>query len=685
MGKLWNRAVGSYILIFILWIILGVLINNLYLNNQETVATLVGWTSINFQMTTDQISISLFILTICYLFLSRIFVRVDGFLYLSSKFGGIISDDLFLFRYRKLIHLFFVFMGAFILLFTIHPGFIVRTAASIIAFIYLWMSIRILETKDVNPSVVKLTRNFSIRVKVFYQFIFIYIAIINLLITLRFESSFFNTVGWSWFLLILFTPVFIVYTFYKLNLVLYAIHSLDFFGRFGWFSLNSPSYWMEGIFITMIFIPFIYVILFVIVYSFTFVRRQWRKKNQINLKTLCNQGRKLKSLFFNLMFMEYKAADQSKKHTENLAILNKIYEESNGNITYEGSKLENLILSTHGQMFLKDINEGPDFLELKRKKDYITFLQNVRGASKGFEEFSLEEKNLLESFSKDHKFYSRPSMEARTKNIIMRNNNNLLISVYLLLFTIIILSLIKLEMAFFDFRYLSKSKDIIFGLIVVGSFIRLTYRSSEICRAFYFDLIDRKLPQSFLNGKNRIMLAMKSLVEIILLCAAIYLSYETFRGSLTFFTTIKTIGYSLTTSLFNVSYPGLLIGTEGVKDVWKGNVYDVILLLTHIIQIITSFVLITMSIAGYLNFPKVPVYYDFYSDNKKFKIVKKTFDHQLERKVITIKKVMHNDVLSEWDFLEKKIMHAYRSKSISEEDANYSLELIRYQKDYSGE
>ena len=632
LKKYYNSAVISYIMIFILWISIGIIWMEFQEENQAGFEYLEGLLWLDFSLRVDEVSFGLLLFVVIFLFMSRLFIRVDGYMYLSSK-KDFISDQLFLSSHRKIIHIFFMFVASLSLIFTFVPDVIVRIGASVFSFVYFTMGIWIYDSNHFGNE--KLITQFKHTMKKFkfYFYSIAFILFINNLYSLRILEDVMQSIIMTWILIVLTVGV-----------------------------------------------PFGYIALFSSWNIFLFVKKKLGDDKDYSLKVVLTRAGQF---ILNMVFMEYLAADQSKKNAENLAILNSIYDESTVGIGFASSKLNEFLLLSNWTLFIDDDDEEVRFLELKRKSDYITFLNKLKAESDNYKDFSDQEKTILMGFKQNYRYLARTVMDARTVNIVSRNRNNMLIGIWLFLITLL--------MIFIDWIYSNQIHQSIFSLIMIGVIVRLIYRSSEICRAFYYDLVEGKLPKTYLSGQNRITLAIKSLIEIILLCGTVYLSHsmslnlmsmssdlmclEPFRVGLV----VKTVGYSLTASLFNVSYPGLLSAYNEVDDF-----YDVVVLMTHTLQIVTSVVLLTMSIAGYLNFPKVPMYYYLESNDKEIAIVKKSFDESFQKVVITIKhKEFQKKGVTRQDVYREKIKTKYMNGRLSEEDAKYAIELIGFQDEFS--
>lgn len=415
---------------------------------------------------------------------------------------------------------------------------------------------------------------------------------------------------------------------------------------------------LNSIFLFPFIVTIITFIYYLIKYGTSNFKKIFKMKNILNLKILL---RRTKNIVLKTFFMEFYAAEQSKSNEENIAILKKIYEESQINIQFKDSDLWTLILLSERRVFLhRNDNDFVRNLSLKYSNDFSLFLDNIK---KWDEKFGLKdsEMTILNDFKERHRLYPEETMTARKHNIVNRNKNNKYIGIFLLIFTFFIYWILDQSMQGI-YNYVPK-------LIVLGVFIRLILRSSEICRAFYLDLKSNKY-KSFISGNQRISLAINSLIEIVSLCSIIYISkliiYEELQD-IYFRDFLEATGYSIAVSLFNVSF------ASTITDLDKRNI---IIILTHLIQLISSIILITLSIANYINSPKIPMYYYILIENDFLKIEKKSFDQYIQKNIIKIPK---SEYFNEY---ELGIKNNYDDGKISEEDAYFSLLILKEYQNY---
>ncbi|MEE6144598.1 hypothetical protein V2151_21385 [Bacillus cereus] len=251
----------------------------------------------------------------------------------------------------------------------------------------------------------------------------------------------------------------------------------------------------------------------------------------------------------------------------------------------------------------------------------------------------------------------------KTSYVQLRNQTNLLISV----FTAIITLIIVITFTLISVIELSYIKNLLF-VIYTFVFLRLLSRCFEICIAFYQDIIAKKsLKNTLLTGTDRISLAIKSIMEIIFTVATlsiIEILYGTdllniLREQYDFVQLIKLIIFSfsnsIATSLFNISFPG---STHNITLLTLSHH------LIHIMQVITSLTLITLSIANYINLPKYSFYYElretntelilykvFYTNNTNYeKLILSA--HSIDSLSFILYSSWQNGTLTDTDYLE---------------------------------
>lgn len=138
-------------------------------------------------------------------------------------------------------------------------------------------------------------------------------------------------------------------------------------------------------------------------------------------------------------------------------------------------------------------------------------------------------------------------------------------------------------------------------------FFRLVLRSIEIAIAFYQDIIKNTPKNSNLSGRDRLRLAIISLIEMTVLSAFISVFYNILSPSVIgwslanyFELTLMTLLKHFSIQIFNVSFP-------------ESN--DLFQMMVHVIQVTTSFCLIILAIASYLNLKKVEKEYEVTEEN----------------------------------------------------------------------
>lgn len=192
---------------------------------------------------------------------------------------------------------------------------------------------------------------------------------------------------------------------------------------------------------------------------------------------------------------------------------------------------------------------------------------------------------------------------ARATYISNRNKDNLYISISTLIIFLLAYLITKSLVNVWNVLPLSIFQNFLDFMFVLF-FIRLLMRAVEICYSFYMDIHDSEIDKkSNLTKRNRADLALNSLIEIIIFSYLITLCLIGTKvdiGHTSFYQFIVTellnlinlFMYSLSVSLFNVSF-------ENLQDVISTNIEFI--RPVHIIQVISSVVLLTICLTSYIN------------------------------------------------------------------------------------
>ncbi|WP_240514739.1 MULTISPECIES: hypothetical protein [Bacillus] len=253
----------------------------------------------------------------------------------------------------------------------------------------------------------------------------------------------------------------------------------------------------------------------------------------------------------------------------------------------------------------------------------------------------------------------------KTLHVQFRNQVNMAISIITAIGTIILVVFYTLT-SFIEISYM---KNLLF-IIYIFIFLRLLSRSTEICIAFYQDIIAKKsLKNTLLTGTDRISLAIKSIIEIFFTVATLSIIETIYSNDLLSILReqhdisqlvkliIFSFSNSIATSLFNISFPGVT---------HKVTILALSHQLIHIMQVITSLTLITLSIANYINLPKYSFYYElretntelilykvFYTNNTKYeKLILSA--QSIDSLSSTLHSSWQNGKLTDTDYLEIK-------------------------------
>ncbi|MGE7911558.1 hypothetical protein [Lysinibacillus xylanilyticus] len=322
------------------------------------------------------------------------------------------------------------------------------------------------------------------------------------------------------------------------------------------------------IFFSLQFTPFIYIILYLFKITLSYLKK--------------------------LPVAEYTAASFAKQNRANKAILNFLYKQCEPFKKIPHKKIEEVLNISN--------------LSLDKKKSFGEFIFKLN--------LSEKDTNKILNFYSVTPLPYEEIKNSKTENVKYRNNNNLLISIGILI-VLIIFYFISLVLFGIDFTKLFLKISFLF------IFIRLLLRSIEICFAFYNDIKPNvKIKRTNLSGAERIALALKSIMEVIILSTTLYLINDVktfpelnFNIFYEFFNLLIESFFKATAiAFFNISFEYTGVNIFSIKS---------LIAITHLLQIISSVTLISISIANYINLPKQNVDYELIISKDKFYLYKK--------------------------------------------------------------
>lgn len=218
--------------------------------------------------------------------------------------------------------------------------------------------------------------------------------------------------------------------------------------------------------------------------------------------------------------------------------------------------------------------------------------------------------------------------------IILRNYKNLLVSI--LFFPIILLIFKLTNLNFFEFN-----NKLILSVLFIVLLYRLIIRSLEIAIAFYKDIKPNlKLKRSNLSNNKRMELVINSLLEVTILSGLLYTLIGIFIkngevGTLDIFYNAFT--HSLATAVFNTSFPfdtlSLIKQNVAIYEYSVNKLFSwmTIIQIIHLIQLIMSVVLISLSITSYGSKNLERSLFIFKFKNNKYQFLESSIDGKIEK------------------------------------------------------
>ncbi|MFJ7971716.1 hypothetical protein [Psychrobacillus sp. NPDC096389] len=439
--------------------------------------------------------------------------------------------------------------------------------------------------------------------KSYYYIIFVSISYV---ILFAFPKGFYSLILYS---VILFIFNFLIFfdSLKNKKIHYYIVYLLSFTLTIFTLDFNDAQVYLIMLFIFSFQItPFIYLILYLVKITFTYLTK--------------------------IPVAEYTAASFAKQNITNKVILEFLNKECN----------------EFKKVLPKELDQVLNIyqLALDKKGDFRYFLRNLN--------LSIENYNNIFSFYCLTPLPYENIKIKKTESVMFRNTNNLFVSIgILILFNVFYLASLLL----FGTEFSQTLLKVAFSFI----FIRLSLRSIEICFAFYNDIKPNvKLKRTYLSGSERITLALKSIIEVIILSTLLYMIHDILKvGSNFNFATIF--------KFFNILFDSFLKATAiaffNISFEYKFTLFNIesFVSLVHLMQIISSVTLISISIANYLNLPKQHSDYELHVSNNKYFLYMKAHERNLYFPKIT-KKISSGDSI---DSLLEDIQILWKDNKIS--------------------
>lgn len=284
-------------------------------------------------------------------------------------------------------------------------------------------------------------------------------------------------------------------------------------------------------------------------------------------------------------------------------------------------------------MFLNDINYVRELFGLIF---FISFLSLIAFELTKFLflldfKEAFKEKNIIKEQAIEQKLSVLDLKTKLTNLVIRRNNYNFYYSLFICLVFVFVLGILSIDEVYTFKGLIKNEKEAVIKTYIIFSigiiFIRFISRAIEIGLAFYYDVIKNQTNgrNTFLNGTNRTVLAIYSILELAILSGYIYLqntiyinqefliSANVFTFSSLLYMLILSIMKAVAVNIFNISYNGdiIFIGLRNLINYF-----------VHIVQVIISVILITLSVANYINLPRTNTRYAISYEDGKYIILK---------------------------------------------------------------
>lgn len=256
-------------------------------------------------------------------------------------------------------------------------------------------------------------------------------------------------------------------------------------------------------------------------------------------------------------------------------------------------------------------------------------------------------------------------------NIVkFRNRKNMLIPILIILTIFVIEGLLKFY-NMYPCPMINTFRKIVYAVI----FYRFITRFIEIGIAFYLDIKPtHKIKNTDLTSNDRVALVLNSLIEITLLASILYFEFKLIAGNIQGFDDVllifvESFKYATAVAFFNVSYP-LNLETDiplfNDLKLWSmlNTTYFV-----HLIQLLMSVLLISLSINAYGSKNLKKSSYRLKQQDKNIHIIEVLYNEDTEREVLP-----PTDPL----FLGKELKKKWEDKELSTASYSEILDLIDF-------
>lgn len=314
------------------------------------------------------------------------------------------------------------------------------------------------------------------------------------------------------------------------------------------------------------------------------------------------------SLISSLLLDEHKIAQLEKQTSLNREIINTIINQ------IEDYKITEEKRNTLKNILLHQLNQ--DNYVLNHINGFIFFIDHVNDNTLTKSEFLFIYKKMLINYEETSK-----SLGRIVKN---RNLKNLLVPCLLILL-ILLSEFFNQYYSLFEDSVIKTFRSLLFAIVMY----RLVTRFIEIGVAFYFDIKpDYTIKKTDLTNNDRVVLVLKSLIEITLLSSILYFEYSLINNevknfSVVVLTFLESVKYAVAVALFNLSYPvNFLKDMTGINEFKALKLHNTFYFV-HLIQLLMSVLLISLSISSYSSRHITGSSFHIKKRGEKFSIIEK--------------------------------------------------------------
>lgn len=284
-------------------------------------------------------------------------------------------------------------------------------------------------------------------------------------------------------------------------------------------------------------------------------------------------------------------------------------------------------------------------------------------------DLGIDKQKLLKAYK--HMLLNYSEISIKLGNLVKKRNLKNLLIPCLLMIIILFMEALNECYNLASYSEVKTFRMVLFAIIMY----RLITRFIEIGIAFYFDIKpNHSLKKTNLTNNDRVVLVLKSLIEITILSSILYFEYALLNNEIKNFkilliTLAESMKYAIAVALFNLSYP-----VDFAKDMAKIGQFEMLkkhntFYIVHLIQLLMSVLLVSLSIGSYSSRNFSGSSFEIQKIDNEYTIFEKIKDNDFDKVIIEDK---------DYETLIKLLNDKWQDGSLSTSNYIEIKELINF-------